>query len=188
MSHGRVTVRDMQITDPDGDIYWHKIAGHTADSDKTGAPWPVQVQVAALVANAGIEASIVSFDGTGPSIWAVTLVTADKRLIRVRMTFASQEYDVEKDRVVDEPLVATDVESWVRRLSDVESLKIGRSRTRPISFNRSQLSVLDVSDVALIFRDGVAVDLGVDQVAMSQYDDRERSDAFVDLVRGVTGL
>jgi len=171
---------------PDGaDEYWQKIAAHTATSDDTGirAPWPVQVQVAALVGHNAIDASVASFNGTGPSMWTVTLVTASARLIRLRMQFDAEQYDLEQDRLLSEPLDGSVDESWVRRLSDVERIDIRSSRMRPRTRD-----ALDVAGVHLIFREGDVVDLGVDQVAMTMYDDRRRSDGIVDLVRHHTGL
>ena len=79
-----------------------------------------------------------------------------------------------------EPLVK---ESWIRRLSDVESIGIGRSRLRTGTFGRVQQNVLDLADVTLTFRDGSVVDLGIDQIGMSRYDDRGRSDTFVEVLR-----
>lgn len=181
----------MRITEPDRDRYWHQIAGHTAASTNgshASAPWPVHVQVAALIGNSTIEASVASFDGTGPSTWAVTLITADARLIGIRMQFDAEQYDLGKDQAATEPLTATVNESWVRRLSDVASLAIGETRMRPNTFGRTMPDVLDVGDLTLTFRDGVVVDLGFDQVSMTMYDERGQSDAFVDLLRHHTGL
>jgi len=104
------------------------------------------------------------------------------------MQFDAEEYEVAKDREAAEPLIPTVLESWIRRLSDVDRLGIGRSRLRPASLGRSQMDVLDVADVTLTFRDGTVVDLGVDQLRMTMYDDRSQSDAFVDRLRALTQL
>lgn len=181
LSDRRVTVPRMKLTDE----YWQQIAAHTTTSDGTSAdaPWPVQVQIAALVGDSTIEASVASFDGTGPSIWTVTLITTDGRLIRLRMAFDAEQYDLDQYQRVAEPLDGSVYESWVRRLSDAERIEIRSSRTRPRTRD-----ALDVAGVSLIFRDGVAVDLGVDQLAMTMYDDRRLSDRIVELVRHRTGL
>lgn len=181
LSDPRVTVPRMKLTDE----YWQQIAAHTTTSNgtSTGAPWPVQVQAAALVGDSTIEASVAGFDGTGPSIWTVTLITTDGRLIRLRMAFDAADYDLDQDQRVSEPLDGSVDESWVRRLSDAERIEIRSSRTRP-----RMRDALDVAGVNLTFRDGAVVDLGVDQLAMNMYDDRRLSDRIVELVRHHTGL
>ncbi|MUL84310.1 MULTISPECIES: hypothetical protein [unclassified Mycolicibacterium] len=179
----------MQITEPDRARYWHQIASHTLASTNgshTSAPWPVQVQAAALVGNSTVEASVSRFDGSGPSTWVVALITADARLIQIRMQFDAEQYDLEKDQ--GDPLAATVNESWVRRLSDVESLRIGGARMRPNTFGRTMPDVLDVGGVTLTFRGGTVGDLGFDQLAMTMYDDRRQSDGFVELLRQQIGL
>ncbi|MCV7159375.1 hypothetical protein [Mycolicibacterium brisbanense] len=183
----------MQITtEADRDRYWHQIGFHTAASKNgshNGAPWPLQVQVAALVGNADIEASFSHFDGAGPSIWSVALITSDGRLIRIRMQFDAEQYDLDQDQATTaEPVAATVSESWVRRLSDVVSLDIGSVRMRPNGFGRVTQDVLDVGDVTVTFRDGEVVNLGVDQLTMTMYDDRQRSDGFIARLRHHTGL
>lgn len=191
MSGHCATVPNMQISGSDVSHYWHQIAVHTAASKNgshTSAPWPLQVQAAALLGDDTIEASFANFDGTGPSIWSVALITSDGRLIRIRMQFDAEQYDLEQDQATAEPVAATVDESRARRLSDVVSLDIDGARMRPNTFGRSMQDVLDVGDVVLRFRDGVVVNLGVNQLAMTMYDDRGRSDGFIDRLRHHTGL
>ena len=181
----------MEITDPDKDRYWHQIAAHTAASKNgshTGAPWPLQIQIAALLGNSAIVASVARYDGSAPTTWEVSLITTDTRLIRVSMQFDAEQYDADQDQNSPEPLVPDVQDSWVRRLDDINSITIGRSRMRPNSFGRVLPNVLDVADVELTFRDGVVVDLGIDQLGMTLYDDRGRTDGFIDLLRGHIGL
>lgn len=189
LSDARATVPDMQITEPDQAQYWHRIAAHTTADKDIGAPWPVHLQVAALIGNTDIDASVATFDGTGPSTWAVALITADTRLIRIRMQFDAENYDLEHDQSNATKTVEPKVnESWVRRLSDVQSLDVGGTRLRPDSFGRVMPNVLDVAGVTLTFRGGAVVDLGLDQLTMTMYDDRRRSDHFFDRLRHHTGL
>lgn len=176
----------MEITAPDQDQYWLQISAHTSASKNgshTRAPWSVQLQVAALLDNCTIDGSVASFDGRTPTTWAISLITADGRLIRVTMQFDAEQYDSEQDLHSSNPLEPLVKESWIRRLSDVESIGIGRSRLRTGTFGRVQQNVLDLADVTLTFRGGAVVDLGIDQLGMTQYDDRGRSDTFVEALR-----
>ncbi|WP_349319154.1 hypothetical protein [Mycolicibacterium canariasense] len=187
----------MEITVADKSAYWHQIRVNTSANNNgrhARAPWPLQLQVAALVANDDIKASIATFDGTTPTTWTVSLITEASgqggglRLIRVRMEFDAEQYDLEQDNGAAEPLAPKVEESWVRRLSDIESIDIKRARMRPNSFGRVMENVLDVADVRVTFRGGAVIDLGIDQLAMTVQDDRRPSDVFVELLRGHTGL
>lgn len=179
----------MKIAGANADQFWLDIAAHSGTRDN-GAPWPLQVQVAALVGSVKVEASMTTFSGDSPSIWAVTIITTDGRLISVRMQFDAEQYDLERDMTVslDNPVGVTVTESLARRLSDVARLDIRKARMRPTTMGRTFRDVLDVGDVRLAFHDGLIVDLAVDQVEMSMYDDRGRSDAFIDALRKHTGL
>ncbi|MCV7152403.1 hypothetical protein [Mycolicibacterium pyrenivorans] len=179
----------MKIASTNADQFWLDIAAHSGTRDN-GAPWPLQVQVAALVGSVKVEASTTTFSGESPSTWAVTIITADRRLISVRMQFDAEQYDLDRDMTVslDNPVGATVTESFARRLSDVARLDIRKARMRPTTMGRTFRDVLDVGDVGLAFQDGLTVELAVDQVEMSMYDDRGRSDAFIDALRKHTGL
>jgi hypothetical protein len=182
----------MKITEPDQAAYWHQLAVHTAAGRPNGAavraPWTLQLRVAALVGNGGIEASFATFDGSGPSTWTVAILTTDSRLAVLRMQFDAENYDAELDGDGTNPVSATVIESCVRRLSDVASLGIGNARLRHNAFNHVMQDVLDMGDVSLTFSDRNAVDLGIDQVGMTRYEDRQRSDFFIDVLRQRTGL
>lgn len=184
----------MKIVTSDIHQYWQQINAHTSARDGRagirGAPWPLQVHVAALVGNEAIQASNTTFDGTAPSTWGIAIITADARLVRVRMQFDAEQYDGERDREIpeDEAVAITVSESWVRPLRDVVSLDVGFVQMRHDSFGRMMSDQLDVGDVALTFRDGSAADLGFDQVVMTYHDDRARSDQFLDVLRGHAGM
>lgn len=185
---------NMKISQPDVDRYWHQMVIHTTASRANGSvssPWPVVIQLASLVGNADIAASVSHFDaasGRSWSGWSVALITADNRLARVVMQFEAEQYDGAQERESTDEVGTTVVESWIRRLSDVVSLEIGNARMRPTTMNRVMSDQLDVADVRLRFTDGVAVDLSFDQLAMTVYDERGRSDAFLDVLRNRTGL
>jgi hypothetical protein len=189
LSLGRASLLHMKIASAEADRYWIDIAAHTGTREN-GAPWPLQVQVAALVGNENIEASTTTFSGDTPSSWAVKIITAGGRLVSVSMQFDAEQYDVERDRVVslDNPVPATVTESSARPLGDVVRLDIGKARMRPATMGRTMPDQLDVGDVSLTFRDGAVTNLGFDQVEMTVYDDRGRSDAFMDALRKHTEL
>lgn len=184
----------MKITAPDQGAYWNQLAAHTAAGQPNGsvvaAPWTLRLRVAALVGNADIDASFATFDGSGPSTWTVAIITTDGRLAVLRMQFDAENYDAEQDGAGTNPANATVIESCVRRLSDVVRLDISNAQLRRNSFNHVMQDVLDVGDVSLTFSDHTVVDLSIDQVAMTRYQDRQRSDSdiFIDLVRQRTGL
>ncbi|MBP1823216.1 hypothetical protein [Mycobacterium sp. OAE908] len=71
------------------------------------------------------------------------------------MQFADEQYDLEKDRNATEqaPVSLTVNESWVRRLSDVVSLHIGKTDMRTNAFHQVIPDVLDVAEVQVGFRD-----------------------------------
>lgn len=179
----------MKIASSDADHYWLEIAAHSGTPDN-GAPWPLQVQVAALVGTANIEASTTTFSGDSLSTWTVAIVTADGRLISVRMQFDAEQYDLERDMTVsvDNPVVAAVTESWARPLGDVVRLDVGKARMRPTTFGRTLRDEVDVGEVSLTFRDGAVVNVDFDQAEMSVYDDRRRSDAFTAALRKHTRL
>ena len=182
----------MKITEPNYDHYWHQMAVHTAAGQSNGsvvkAPWTLQLRIAALVGNDGIDASFATFDGSGPSTWTVAILTTDSRLAVLRMQFDAENCDYEHDGDGAKPVNATVIESYVRRLSDVVSIGIGNARLRLNSFKQVIPDVLDVGDVSLTFSDRTVADLGIDQVAMTPHDERQRSDNFIDLLRQRTGL
>ncbi|MGE2721732.1 hypothetical protein [Mycolicibacterium celeriflavum] len=184
----------MKIASPDTDQYWYQISAHTSARNGrngvSGAPWPLQLHVAALVGNEGIEASATTFSGDAPSTWSIAIVTADARLVMVRMQFDAEQYDLERDRETpeDEAAEITVSESWVRRLRDVVRLDVGKVRMRRGSFGRMMSDQLDVGKLSLTFRDGTVSDLEFDQVAMTTHDDRAQSDQFMDALRKHTGL
>jgi hypothetical protein len=190
LSAPTATVLQMKIASPDADQYWLQIAAHSG-LPNNGALWPLQVQVAALVGNTSIDASTTTFCGDSPSTWAVVVITADGRMAIVGMQFDAEKYDLERDMTVsaDDPVAATVTESWARSLRDVVRLDIRKVRMRPTTFGRSLLDELDVGDVSLTFRDGATAHLGnFDQTEMTMYDDRRRSDAFIDALRKHTRL
>ena len=167
------------------DQYWLQIAAHTSARNASGAPWPLQLQVAALLGNGDIEASVTKFDGTAPSTWAVAIITAEARLLKVSMQFEDEQ---DRNTTEQTPVSLTVNESWVRRLSDVVSLHIGKTDMRTNAFHQVIPDVLDVADVQVGFRDGSVADLVVDQLETTSNDDRARSDGFIDALRSHTGL
>lgn len=90
---------------------------------------------------------------------------------------------------LDNPVVVTVTEAWARPLGAVARLDIGKARMQPTTFGRALRDELDVGGVSLTFRDGAVANLGdFDQVEMTMYDDRRRSDAFIGALRKHTRL
>lgn len=181
----------MEITAQDSTRYWAQLDAHTAASlrgSSHSAPWPVQLQVSALLGDAGIEASVATFDDGDPSVWTAAIVTGDARLLWVRMQFDVEGYDSMKEESGTAQAEATVIESWARRLNDVESLHIQGARFRRGRMNQPMPNTVDLGAVTLAFPDGFEVNLGVDQTAMAPYDDRSRSDLFITALRRHVGL
>lgn len=181
----------MDITAPDPDRWWLEV-GHQLTATRNGvnseAPWDVVFQVGALLNNHSIEASVASFDGSGPSIWTVTVISDDGRLIHVRMKFDDAEFDRLQEQNTTESANGTVLEAWVRRLSDIVCLEIRGARLRKSASGYSMPNTVDVGTVRMTFRDGAIADLDVDQIAMALRRDRSKSDQFVRVLRERSGL
>jgi hypothetical protein len=177
----------MQIAHPDQHQLWRQLRIHTSTSSNS-APWLVQLQLAALVGDHEIAASYAQFVTTGPSIWSVLAVTDDDRLVKVVVEFDDEGYDLDQEQSFrDKTPEHTVVEAWVRRLKDAVRLemKVGQRRD---NFNQPARDQVDVGDVRLKFVGAEDVDLGVDQLKMAYYEDRERTDQLITVIRTHTGL
>jgi hypothetical protein len=181
----------MDITAPDPDRWWLEV-GHQLTATRNGInstpPWDVVFQVVALLNNRSIAASVASFDGSGPSIWTVTVISDDDRLIQVRMKFDDADFDRLQEQNTTESANGTVLEAWVRRLSDIVCLDIRGARLRKSASGYAMPNTLDVGTITVTFRDGAAVDLDVDQTAMTVRSDRSKSDQFVRVLRERSGL
>jgi hypothetical protein len=163
--------------------YWRLVGAHTSARNSSGAPWSVQLQVAALVGNHAITASFARFTPDAPSSWTIVAVTEDGRLVRVHMEFAAERYDLEKDRQRQSSVAPSVREAWVRRLADAVRLDIGRVQSRPDSFGQPSPNAVDMGEIKVWFNDGRDIDLDIDQATMFDSDDRDQADAFIDAVR-----
>jgi hypothetical protein len=183
------TVLHMKISESED--YWRLVTAHTNARNSDGAPWPVQLQVAALVGDHTIVASVARFSPETPSTWMITVVTDDGRLVRVRMEFDAERYDLDSEQRthrLHDSVASTVHEAWVRRLSDVVRLEVRKAQRRLSGFGSPSRSEFDFGDVHLKFHDGAEVDLGIDQLAMRDDDERTYADAFLDALRAHAGL
>jgi hypothetical protein len=161
--------------------YWRLVGAHTNARNSTGAPWSVQLHVAALVRNHAITASFARFTPDAPSSWTVDIVTEDGRLVRVHMEFDGERYELQKEQ---QHSIAPSVrEAWVRRLADAVRLDIGTVQTRLDSFGGPSRHKADMGEIKVWFNDGRDIDLDVDQTSMFDSDDHDQADAFIDAVR-----
>jgi hypothetical protein len=175
----------------DDEQYWQQIAVHTHARNSNGSPWSTQMQVAALVGGDAIAAAVSRYTPDASSTWDIFAVTEDGRLVRVLMDFALDRYDYEEEQDPfrkQNPVASNVREAWVRRLSDVVRLDVGKVRRRVDSFRHPLRDHLDVGDVHLAFADGSKFDLGIDQLAMYDADGLAATDAFLDAVRSHAGL
>lgn len=181
----------MKIPSLDQFGYWHQIAAHSTSQGGNGAPWPVQVQLAALVGEDGIAGSAAHFSKSGPTVWSVVAVTEDGRLVKVVVEFASEGHDLEAEGKLDDQALPEHkvLEASVRRLKDVVGLEIGKAAFRRTVFNQLARDELDVGDIRLKF---LGIDdelrLGIDQLALPYHEDRNRSDRLIAAIRTSAGL
>jgi len=181
----------VEITAQDPDHFWFEIGHHltaTRNGIRSSAPSDVVVQAGTLLGNHSVAASVASFDASGPSIWTVSLITDDDRLIHVRMKFDEAEFDSLKEQNSTERAAGTVIEAWVRRLSDIVCLGIRAARLRKSALGHPISALVDVGGVSVTFRDGTAADLAVDQTTMTLRGDRGNSDEFMQALRERTGL
>lgn len=182
------TVRDMKIPSLENHNYWRTIAAH-AGTKSNSAPWPVQLQVAALVGDREIVGSTSEYSAAGPTVWCVIAVTDDARLVKVVVEFQAEDYDLEAERSYQEKAPEHRViEASVRRLKDIVGLEIGPVEQRRGSFRQVLLDQLDVGDVRLGFVGADDFELGINQLDMPYHEDRSRTDQLIAVIRAQAGL
>lgn len=178
----------MKLIHPEQYDYWRQVAAH-ASTPSNSAPWPVQMQLAALVGEHEISGASAEFVPASPAKWSVVAVTDDGRLVKVVIEFDAEGFDLEAERSDQEKSPDHRViEGWVRQLKDVVGLEIRKLAHRRGSFNRPMPDQVDVGDVRLRFVGDEYVDLGVDQVGMAYHENRKRTDQLIAAIRDHTGL
>lgn len=175
------------------DDYWQSVGGHTSATNGS-APWPVQIQVAALLGDARIEGSAVRFEPDSPSRWTIHLVTEDARLIVVEMAIDSERYDSEAEQIrlqdnEPEPGISVRV-ARVRRLSDASHLDFGALGNRVGAFGNLRPEEYSVAGIGVGFTDGSVVQVDFFHHPHSAGANREeqRADAFIAALRRHTNL
>ncbi|OBI90027.1 hypothetical protein [Mycobacterium asiaticum] len=180
----------MKIPSIERHDYWRLIAVH-ASTKSNSAPWPVQLQLAALVGDShAILASSAQFSTAPKSLWSVLAVTDDARLVKVVVEFEAEHYDLEAEQSFQEQSPAHSViEAWVRRLQDVVSIEMRKAEFRRSQFNQVLSDQLDIGELTVKFGgDHVVVDLGINQLGTHYHEDRNRSDELIRVIRAHTGL
>jgi hypothetical protein len=174
------------------DERWRLLGVHTnAYLSDGGAPWAVRLQLAALIGDSDIAECAAIFTHGAPSVWTITAVTEDGRLVRVRMQFEAQKYDFESEQTMErqnQSVVPVVQVASIHRLADIVSLDIATVRRRFDSFGQAMRDAVNVGDVSLTFSDGDVVSLGFDQTNVHDRDGWARSDALLDTIRRRTGL
>jgi hypothetical protein len=123
--------------------------------------------------------------------WVITAVTDDGRIIFLAMTFNASHHDLEGEQIAERqknPATFVVHQATVRRLSDAVRLDIQKVHGRRDSFGQLSRRELSIGDISLTFRDGNAIELGIDQTSLYDDDDLARTDALLDAVRAHTGL
>ncbi|MCA2355765.1 hypothetical protein [Mycobacterium intracellulare] len=179
----------MKIAPQNPDAYWVHIAANASTRGHT-APWQFQMQLAVLVGEHQVVGSAVNFssDGAGTT-WSAVAVTDDGRLVKVVIVFNAESYDLEQERSYREtdPVYAVH-EAWVRPLSEVVGLEVGKVGPRLNAFSQARQGEFNIGDVRLRFAHDQIVQLGFDQLAMPYNEDRRSTDELFAVIRAETGL
>lgn len=177
------------------DDYWQAVGAHTsAWNSSGGAPWSLQLQVAALLGDAGIDASFSRFEPDEPTRWTVHVIASDGRLITVEMTFDAKRYDREGETIQlqdKEPAPGISVRAArAERLSDVSRLDFGEIGSRYGGMGQLRHEDYSVANIGLGFNDGRAlqIDFPDDQTGAKGRGEEQRADTFVAAVRQHTKL
>lgn len=175
-----------------GEDHWSQVSTHCFARNSNGAPWRVQLHVAALVGNHRIVGSVARFTASRrPTVWDIRAVTDDGRLVVVVVEFDADGYDLDEETSTYQqhhPVQPVVREAWVRSLRHVVRLDIRTASQRSNSFGERSHDEFDIGDVHLVFADGADVGLGFDQAATYDHHQRAGTDAFFDAVRQATGL
>jgi len=180
----------VKIAPQNPDAYWIHIAANASTHGHT-APWQFQMQMAALVGEQHqVVGSTVNFSSDGSdTTWSAVAVTDDGRLVKVVIVFNAESYDLEQERSYREADPAYAVhEAWVRPLSDVIGIEVGKVGPRLNAFSQARQGEFNVGDVRLRFADGGVVELGFDQLAMPYQENRQNTDELFAAIRAQTGL
>jgi len=142
-------------------------------------PLTVYAAVIALLDGDRIKASWPAYEARNPTKWSVWLVTDKDRLAYAQLQFEANNYNSDEDDVQNLP--ATVNQAWIRRLSDVVRVSVGRVG------RVLQSGWFPVGDIALTFADGERLTLPIDEGGLDN-SEHERSEIFLAAVRAGINL
>ncbi|KKF01940.1 hypothetical protein [Mycolicibacterium obuense] len=181
----------MQLANAQAKDLWRTIGAHCS-SRHSIAPWRVQSHAAILLGDHEVTGSAVHFQtGDDRSSWTVQMTTADGRLIMLNIEFEHERYDRDEEQQPihqHQPVKATVIEAWSRRLRDAAALDILSAQSARDAFQQPVFDRVDVGELRLKFNDGASVALVCDQTAMYDPDEKSRADVFVAAIREHSGL